>query len=420
MESVRAAIITVGDELLLGTSVDTNSAWLSSQLSELGAAVTRHYTVGDSKADIQTLLVQAVAQADMIVLTGGLGPTRDDLTREAVAAFASRVLVRDPKLVSRMEKRFLSYGYASMPDSNLRQADVPSGATVLSNEHGTAPGLALVEDETLLVLLPGVPREMRGIFADHVSREIRQRFGTRLAPLVHLSTYTTGVSESALSEAVEAALPAELGPVRVAFLPSLTGVEVRLTAQGSGQEDPRGWLGRISSAIQPALEPYSFAADGGDITETVFDLLTTMGRTLAVAESCTGGLLAKRLTDRPGASRVFRGGVVAYGNVVKTELLGVAPDVIERDGAVSEAVAVELALGAASRLNADCGIGITGVAGPGGGSVEKPVGTVWVAATVGGSALAEHHRFGGDREAVRERSAQAGLAVLVKLLGRNP
>ncbi len=420
MESVRAAIITVGDELLLGTSVDTNSAWLSSQLSELGAVVTRHYTVGDSEADIQTLLAQAVIQADVIVFTGGLGPTRDDLTREAVAAFTSRVLVRDPKLIARMEKRFLSHGYASMPDSNLKQADVPSGATVLPNERGTAPGLAFVEGETLVVLLPGVPREMRGIFADHVSREIRQQFGARLAPLFHRSTYTTGTSESALSEAVEAALPAELGPVRVAFLPSLAGVEVRLTAQGSAQQDPTVWLDRISSAIRPALEPYSFAAEGGDITETVFDLLTARGSTLAVAESCTGGLLAKRLTDRPGASQVFRGGVVAYENAVKTELVGVDPEVIEREGAVSEAVAVQLALGAASRLNADCGIGITGVAGPGGGSAEKPVGTVWIAAAVGEVVLAEHHRFGGDREAVRERSAQAGLAVLVKLLERNP
>lgn len=414
--SIRSTIITVGDELLIGTSVDTNSAWLSSRLSELGASPQRHHTVGDADAHIQAALAHAALDTDLIVVTGGLGPTRDDLTREAVAAFTGRELVRDPNLVARMEERFRSRGFDSLPESNLKQADVPTGAVVLPNENGTAPGLAILDQGILIILLPGVPREMRGIFCVHAAAEIEHRFADRLTPILRRSTFTTGISESLLSDRVEALLPDDLGPVRVAFLPSLTGVEVRLTARECGEETTAHWLDSVCGAIEPAVSPYRIAASGGDLVEVLFRLLESTARTVAVAESCTGGLLSKRLTDREGASRFFRGGVVAYDNGVKADLIGVDQALIDREGAVSEQVAGQLALGAASQLGTNCGIGITGIAGPGGGSVDKPVGTVWVAASLEGDVRVEHHLFGGDREAIRERSVQASLALLVRCL----
>jgi nicotinamide-nucleotide amidase len=413
----RAAIVAVGDELLLGRTVDSNAAWLGRELAALGVPVSRRYTVGDDDPAIREAVTTALSEAELVLVTGGLGPTRDDKTRDAVAALFEAPLRVDERLLEAMRERFRARGYARLPESNVSQAQVPEGAIVLDNPVGTAPGLALQRGQRLVVLLPGVPREMKAIFSDGVSRLIRERFGDRLRPVHMRSLHTTGIPESALADRVEANLPPDIGPVQIAFLPDLTGVEIRLTAvDAASSDDAREWLDRIERALAPALQEFRFEAESGDVVEAVARLLTGSGRRLGVAESCTGGLIAKRLTDRPGSSAYFLGGVVAYADSVKLGQLGVDPDVLARHGAVSEEVALQMAQGVATALGAEAGVSVTGIAGPDGGSELKPVGTVWYAVTLDGRAVARREVFPGDRHQVRERSAQAALTLLMRQL----
>lgn len=419
--SVRAAIVTVGDELLLGQTVDTNAAWIGRELSALGIPVVRRWTVGDDADDIRAAVTAGVSGADLVLVTGGLGPTPDDFTRDVVAEMLGRALVEDPEILEGMRTRYRDRGLGELPAINRRIAQVPEGARKLGNPHGTAPGLALeVEDAgaaaALVVLFPGVPRELRGIFEGDFKSLLRERFGDRL-PRVRLHVvHTAGIAESRLSEQVAERLPDGTAPAGLAFLPDVRGVDVRFTFIGLNEAETERHLRRLEEALQDVLAPWRFECASGDLAEAVADALRARGKVLAVAESCTGGLIAKRLTDFSGASDVLAGGVVAYANEVKTGELGVEPDLIDRDGAVSESVARAMALGVAERLGTDAGIGVTGVAGPTGGTDDKPVGTVWYAAALDGRTVARRERFPGDRRAVRERAAQAALFLLLRLL----
>jgi nicotinamide-nucleotide amidase len=285
---------------------------------------------------------------------------------------------------------------------------------VLRNDHGTAPGLGMEADGCLVVLLPGVPRELRGIFEGDLSELLRRRFADRLQPVHHRVIHTTGVAESRLAELVEPLLPADMGPVGLAFLPDLRGVDLRLSTRGVEAREAEAWLDRIERALEPAVGKWRFEAQSGDVVEALQAELLARRMTVATAESCTGGLVAKRLTDRAGSSDVFVGGVVAYSNSVKVAELGVPPEVLEEHGAVSEPVARQMARGVKERFGASAGIGVTGVAGPGGGAPEKPVGTVWLATAVGDSVEARLINLPGDRTAVRERAAQAVLGWLYR------
>ena len=373
--------------------------------------------VGDRAPDIRSALTRALELADVVVVTGGLGPTADDLTREAVAATLGRDLHRDEGLLAEIETRWATWRPTPLPPGNARMAEVPEGARVLPNRVGTAPGLVLEVGGRVVVLLPGVPREMRAIFNEGVVPLLRERLGERLLPLVHRVFHTTGIAESSLAACIDAGLPANLGPVSVAYLPRLTGVDVRLTARAT-REDPRASLrlDRVEALVEPVLRPYRYLADSGDIVEPIAAHMVSSGRTLAVAESCTGGLVARRITERPGSSRYFLGGVVTYSDEAKRDHLGVPDDTLARHGAVSEEVARAMAKGVAGAFGADTGLAVTGVAGPSGGSAEKPVGTVWYAVHLDGRSEARRSTFPGERRAVRERSAQAVLALLHRRL----
>jgi nicotinamide-nucleotide amidase len=407
-----AALVTVGNELLYGETVDTNAAWMARSLAALGIPVVRKLTVGDVAPDIQVAVRSAMEVAELVLVSGGLGPTSDDVTKPAVAAMLGRKLEVDQELLGRLEAYFRSRGFASMPALNRTQAEILEGAIVLRNSQGTAPGLALEEDGVWVVMLPGVPRELRAIFDGDLRDFIVERFGQRARKLHHRLIHTTGIAESKLAELVEAVLPVERGPVQVAYLPDLRGVDLRLSARGVSAPEATTWLDRIESAVLPALAPWRFEAESGDIVEALTAALRRAGKTVAVAESCTGGLIAKRITDRAGSSEVFVGGVIAYANEVKTRHLGVSPQDLARHGAVSEAVARQMARGVADRFGAAAGIGITGIAGPGGGTPDKPVGTVWRAISLDGKVEARLLTFVGDREAIRERAAQEALAAL--------
>lgn len=413
-----AAIVTVGNELLYGETVDTNSAWLARSLAVLGVPVARKFTVGDRAEEIQEALGAAMSGADLVILSGGLGPTSDDLTKEAVADLLGRPLHLDEAFLERLAERFRARGFKELPAPNRSQAEMPEGAVVLRNPQGTAPGLALEADGSVVVMLPGVPRELRAIFDGDLRTWLAERFADRLVPVRHRLIHTTGVAESRLAELLDDALPEDMGPVSLAYLPDLLGVDLRLTARGVSEEEAGKWLDRVETAIGRVVEKWRFEAESGDVAESLSAALRRTGRKLAVAESCTGGLIAKRVTDLAGASDIFLGGVVAYDNAVKVAVLDVSREDLEREGAVSDTVARQMALGVKARFGADAAVGITGVAGPGGGTEEKPVGTIWLAVAVDDEIEVRRVSLVGDRRAIRERAAQEALSRLDRLIRR--
>jgi len=413
----RAAVISVGNELLFGETVDTNAAWLGRELGRRGIQVVRQYTVGDVEADIRETLSSAMTVADLVLITGGLGPTPDDLTKAAVAGLLERNLVEDEGARVDVAARFHAAGYAEIPQLSVSQYQVPEGARVLRNPEGTAPGLLLESGRVTVALFPGVPRELKAIVTGDFASVLDDRSG---AVVHHRVVHTTGIFETRLAEALEPAigdLPSSVREgIRLAYLPDRLGVDLRLTTTGGSAETANArfdaWLGGVAEV----LAPWRFEAGSGDLAEAVVTELERTGRTLAVAESCTGGLIGARVTEIPGSSRVFVGGVIAYANEVKIRDLGVSAQDIERNGAVSSTVARQLATGAAERLGTDVGIGVTGVAGPGGGSDEKPVGTVWIGVSVDGEVETFVTHFPGDRGAVRARAAQVALARVYRRL----
>ena len=352
-----------------------------------------------------------------MLVTGGLGPTGDDITREVVAEALGRPLHLDEVLLEELRARWATWRRTPLPAGNERMAQVPEGALVLPNRVGTAPGLVLDVEGRMVVLLPGVPAELRGLFDEGLAPLLRARLGDRLLPLVHRVFHTTGIAESSLAERIDAGLPGNIGPVSIAFLPRLTGVDVRLSARAT-PDDPRATRGldRVEALVEPILRPYRYPAASGDIVECIAAEMTASGRTLAVAESCTGGLVARRITELAGSSAYFLGGLVTYADEAKRDHLGISGELLARKGAVSEEVACAMAEGVARAFGADAGLAVTGVAGPGGGSDEKPVGTVWYAVHLDGRTRARRSIFPGARRAVRERSAQAVLALLYRML----
>jgi len=421
-EFARAAIVSVGNELLFGETVNTNAAWLGRALAEKGIVVSCGYTVGDTRTSIQDAVRTATRSADLVLISGGLGPTGDDITRNAVADLFERPLRSNERLLAKLRDRFHAHGYREFPETNLSQVEVPEGAIVLDNPNGTAPGLAFEEDSTLVVMLPGVPRELHGIFLGDLSTLLEEWLGDRMAPVHHRMLHTTGVPESRLAELIEEAINSDsafasvLREVSLAYLPDLRGVDLRITSRSVSTEEAKASLDRAEEELDTQIARWRYHTISGDIVESVSDALRDLGLMLAVAESCTGGLVTKRLTDHPGASTFFVGGVIAYDDSVKISALDVSQQDLSRFGAVSEVVAIQMALGASKRLGSDVGLAVTGVAGPGGGTKEKPVGRVWFAVVLNGEERTCSVDFPGDRDAVRERAAQAALAMLLRIL----
>jgi len=415
-----AAIVSVGNELLYGQTVDTNAAWLGRWLAGQGIRAARRFTVGDDAAEIADALRLALDAADLVIVTGGLGPTPDDLTKAAVAGHLGLELVRDPVVEARLQRHFGAEGFDAVPALSRGQADVPAGAVSLENPCGTAPGIFLEVADSRIVLLPGVPDELRAIveggLTDPLADWLVKRLG--LEPSHHVVVHTTGIRETRLAEKVEELLaglePHLTAEIGIAYLPDARGVDLRFTTTGTDPREAEARIRVLVEALGPVIEPYRFQSPSGDLAEGLAIELRARKLHLAVAESCTGGLLGARITAVPGASEVFIGGVIAYDNTAKTHLLGVRESDIVDHGAVSEVVAIAMASGVAERFGASAALSITGVAGPGGGSVEKPVGTVWIGLAVNGRARASLHHFSGGRDLVRERAAQAALAALYR------
>ena len=422
----RARILTIGDELLSGERLDGNSRWLAAHRHEMGFLVVGLESVGDDEEVIAQALARGSSGADFLVVTGGLGPTRDDRTREAVVRAWGVQLREDPGILAELRRRFEARGFPELPATNHRIALVPEGADALMNQRGSAPAIwfhpetaqdgafSRSDSPPAVLLLPGVPDEMKHLIGQVAAPRIRRTFGFRFSPSSTRILLTTGIPESELAGRIEALLDREGdGGVEVAYRPSLRGVELNLRASGP---DANLRVGRVESLLQPVLDPYRYDQDGSDLAAAVGRRLAARGWSVALAESCTGGEVLWRLTSVPGSSAWVQGGVVAYADEVKRDVLAVGEKTLETHGAVSEAVAQEMARGVRRVVPAQVGVAITGVAGPGGGSKEKPVGTVWFALSHDGGCRAESIRFPGHRAEVRERAAQHALHLLYRFL----
>jgi len=408
-----AVVLSQGDEVVTGQITDTNAAWLSERLTALGLRVVRHVTVGDRLEHIASAFGEAIGHAHVVLCTGGLGPTADDLTAAAVASVTGRPLQLDAEALAALQARYASFGRA-MPESNRKQAMLPEGATRIDNARGTAPGFAMSLGGTWLACMPGVPHEMRAMFDHFVEPALVDRLALRPSRLVVLRT--VGLGESTIQDRIQGI--AEPGIV-LATRTLLAENQLKLRIGPDVAEDRvRDLVHRLREAIGRAV----FAVDGlegepgGALVDRVAALLTARGQTLSVAESCTGGQLAAACTARPGASEWFMQGVVTYANAAKTDRLGVSPDLIATHGAVSEPVARAMAEGIRRTAHTTWGLATTGIAGPSGGSPDKPVGTVHVAAAGPTGTTHRLLRLPGDRARIQGWSVAATLELLRRQL----
>jgi nicotinamide-nucleotide amidase len=410
---LSAEIIAIGSELLTSNRTDTNSLWLTDKLNRIGIDVKLKTVVGDDDARLEETIKDAVKRSRVVLTTGGLGPTEDDITRKVAARALGKRLSLDEKVLEEIRERFRSFGIANMPERNSRQAMVISGAQVLSNPNGSAPGLFLEHEGCAIALMPGPPREMKPMFENHVQSRLEKlaggvRFATRVLRVA-------GLGESAVDEKIAPIYTKYENP-QTTILFNSSEIEIHLRAHGRTEADAETLLDDLALKIEQELGNSAFSFRGETMEEVVGRRLAMTGFTLAVAESCTGGLIAQRLTSVPGSSRYFTEGVVTYSNEAKVRLLGVDKKMILEFGAVSQQVARDMARGVRHRAKTDFGLAVTGIAGPDGGTEEKPVGLVFIA--LADDAHTEHKRLmiPGDRELVRWRASQAVLDMLRRRL----
>lgn len=412
-------LIAVGTELLLGQLQDTNTPYVAARLAEIGIDVFATHAVGDNRARIAEAIASVLARRDGAVITGGLGPTVDDLTKEAVCdALALDTETYQPAM-RRMERFFASFG-REMPANNRKQAQLPRGSRPLENPNGTAPGfVAFGDGGKFVACMPGVPAEMRPMLRDELLPFLRERFGVREA-IYTRAIRTVGIGESEIDRRIDDLFRAGENP-KIAVLAHSGSAEVKIMAKSVSEAAARAAIDPLERQIRARLEGYVYGIDDESLESAIHCLLQRDGRTVVTAESCTGGRVAAALTRVPGSSRSFRGGVVAYDNALKAQLLGVEVALIARDGAVSESVARAMARGARRRLGGDVAIATTGIAGPDGGTAEKPVGLVWFALDDDrGMAHAWRMQLPGERDAVTRRATTVALGGLWKHLSGTP
>ncbi|CDM65966.1 competence/damage-inducible protein A [Pyrinomonas methylaliphatogenes] len=409
---LTAEIIAIGSELLTPERADTNSLWLTEKLNQLGIEVKLKTIVGDDDARLEGAIRDALKRSRVVIATGGLGPTEDDITRKAAARALGRRLILDDRVLEAIRERFNRLG-REMPEINARQAMVIEGAEVLPNPHGTAPGLYVEHEGRSVILLPGPPREMQPMFETYVRPKLEARAGN--TRVVRRILRVVGLGESAVDERIAPVYTRYKNPTTT-ILFNRAEVEIHLTARAATEREAELLLDGLAGQLEERLGDAIFAFRGETMEEVVGLRLAVGGYTLAVAESCTGGLIAQRLTDVPGASAYFIEGVVAYSNEAKIRTLGVPRELIERCGAVSAPVAEAMAEGVRRRAGTDFGLAVTGIAGPSGGTEDKPVGLVFVA--LADDAHTEHRRLmlTGDRQLIRWRASQAALDLLRRRL----
>lgn len=410
---MRATIITIGDEILIGQIVDTNSVAIARKLNAIGITIAEKLSIGDSREAITTTLDRALATSDVVIITGGLGPTKDDITKHTLAEYFSSPLCYNDEEGEHIRSLLARRGIA-FTDLNRGQAMLPECCTVLHNAHGTAPGMWFERDEKVVVSLPGVPFEMEHLMEDMVVPRLKGRY--ELRSIVHLTLITRGIPESILAERIaewEDNLPSEM---HLAYLPAPNVVRLRLSAYDVEGKEEELAIRREFSKLDALIGDNIVGWEGATVEQQIHHILTERGLRLAVAESCTGGTIASKFTAMAGASAYFMAGVVAYSNAAKCNMLGVDPTLIERHGAVSEEVARAMAEGIRHKANADYAIATTGIAGPTGGSDLKPVGTVWMAVATPTTTVAIMRNSGTDRGQIISRASAYAIEMLLNEL----
>jgi nicotinamide-nucleotide amidase len=408
---MKAAIITIGDEILIGQTVDTNSAWIGSELSKSGFDVFRIISVHDLREDILYALNEVIGKADVVLITGGLGPTSDDITKPVLCEFFNTHLI-DNEEVLKMIEEMMNRRNNPMNDNNRRQAQVPELCRVLKNAKGTAPGMWFEKEGTIFVSMPGVPSEMKYIMTEHVLPELNKRFTSQI--IIHRNIMTYGTFEAKLAEILtsfENRLPAN---IKLAYLPSSGVIKLRLTGRGNDNKVLQKQIEDQVSELYRTIPEFIYGENEDSLEKVIGDLLKDKRQTICTAESCTGGEIAHLITCIPGSSSYYKGSVIAYSNSVKTEILNVSEEMLAKYGAVSEEVIRQMANETMKLLNADYCIATSGIAGPDGGTDAKPVGTLWMAVSSKNGIVAEKRVFGTDRLTNIKRFSLAALNLLRK------
>ena len=406
---MKAHIITIGDEILIGQTIDTNSSWIGAELSKLGFDIWRITSVHDSRNDIMNTLKEASGKTDVILITGGLGPTSDDITKPTLCEYFGTRLVLNSEVLLMIDEMMSKRGFP-MNENNRRQAEVPESGRVLTNATGTAPGMWFEKDGTIFISMPGVPYEMKYIMNQHVIPELNKRFITQ--SILHRNIMTYGEPEARLAEILtgfESLLPPF---IKLAYLPSSGVIKLRLTATGADNKKLSAGLDEQINKLYQIIPNLIFSDQEESLEFVIGRLLKEFGMTICTAESCTGGRIANLITSIPGSSAYFKGSVVAYDNSVKTELLGVNEETLSKYGAVSEQVVVEMAEGILRKFQTDFAVSTSGIAGPDGGTPGKPVGTVWIAVASEKETITAGYVFGNSRIINIDRFSIAALSLL--------
>ncbi|HDQ26273.1 MAG TPA: competence/damage-inducible protein A [bacterium] len=411
---MKAEVITAGTELLLGQKLDTNSYYLSGKLAEAGVDLYFRTTVGDNTGRLKAALSVAAQRADVIIITGGLGPTVDDITRQAVAEFAGKKLVLDAESEKKI-RGYFSKRNAVMPESNISQAFAPEGAIIIPNECGTAPGFILELGTVIIAAMPGVPMEMRPMMESAVIPFITEKAGGKREAIAHKVIKIAGMGESVVDEKIRDIFESSKNPT-IGILAHLSEVEVRITAKAGSVEEALKMTEPLKNEIYRRLGPNIYGEDADTLESKIGGFLKEKGLTVSTAESCTAGMIGARLTETEGSSSYYTGGINAYSNEVKTGVLGVDSKIMEKYGAVSAECAAAMAEKCAVLFKTDYAVAVTGIAGPGGGSTDKPVGLVYIGIRAGDKTETHRFLFSGARNAIRQRAAAAALFLIVKVL----
>jgi nicotinamide-nucleotide amidase len=410
-QNMKAEIITIGDELLIGQTIDTNSAFMGSELSKIGFEVVKITSISDKKDQIISTLSEKTGKIDVVLVTGGLGPTSDDITKPALCEFFETRLIFNEEVFKGIEKMMARRNFA-MNENNRRQAEVPESCRVLSNAAGTAPGMWFEKGNTIFISMPGVPFEMKYLMTELVIPKLKARFTSQL--IIHRNIMTYGTFEAKLAEILtdfESGLPQN---IKLAYLPSAGIIKLRLTGKGNDNYSLTKAIEDQISKLHNIIPEFIYGDNEESLEMVVGRLLKSTGQSVCTAESCTGGEISHLITTVPGSSAYFKGSVIAYSNSVKTQLLGVPEEIINKYGAVSKESVELMATGAKKLFNTDFAVATSGIAGPDGGTAEKPVGTVWIAVACKSGTVSEKHTFGNDRVINIRRFSLAALNMLRK------
>ena len=413
---IKAEIITIGDEILIGQIHDTNATWISQELSDSGIRTVRRTTIADKEKDILEAFEEAESRAEIILITGGLGPTDDDLTKPCLAKYFDSKISMHSQALAELTELFESRGY-TLSDRNRQQAALPEKCTMISNPHGSAAGMWFDKGDKVFASMPGVPHEMKAMMLDSILPKVRKKYKTKA--IVHKTVKTTGIGESWLADKLESWEKVLPEHISLAYLPSPGSVRLRLTARGDEKSILKKEIDREVESLKKIADKYIYGYDDDTLEKVIGEHLRNSGKTLAIAESCTGGFVAHKFTSVSGSSDYFQGGIIPYQNEMKTKLLNVKEQTLISHGAVSEETVTQMATNVKELYNADIGIATSGIAGPGGGTIEKPVGLVWIAMANDHEVQTKKLQFGKQRQVNIQRTNAAITNLLWQSLKEN-